>query len=117
MMLMYRPLSKPGIWVPKLWYNFQIMENSRARVMIDGRVQGVFYRAFVRELAHNLGLVGWVRNLRDGRVEAVFEGERKVIEQAIGECYAGPPGARVSKIDVSWEAWTGEEKGFSVRYS
>jgi acylphosphatase len=93
------------------------MEKSRAHVMIDGRVQGVFYRAFVRELAHNLGLAGWVRNLRDGRVEAVFEGEKKAIEQTIGECYAGPLGARVSKIDVSWEAYTGGEKGFSVKYS
>lgn len=93
------------------------MDKSRAHVLIDGRVQGVFYRAFVRELAHNLGLVGWVRNLRDGRVEAVFEGEKKAIEQAIAECYAGPPGARVSKIGVSWEECTGEEKGFSVRYS
>jgi len=92
------------------------MEKARAHLFIDGRVQGVFYRSFTRELAHNLGLNGWVRNLRDGRVEALFEGEKKVIEQAIKACYAGPPGARVSNIEVKWEPCTGDEKGFSVKY-
>ena len=89
---------------------------TRAHVFIDGRVQGVFYRAFTRELAHNLGLNGWVRNLRDGRVEAVFEGDKKMIEQAIEECYAGPPGARVSHIEVDWEQYVGDQKDFDVRY-
>jgi acylphosphatase len=92
------------------------MDKARAHVFIDGRVQGVFYRAFTRDLAHNLSLNGWVRNLRDGRVEALFEGEKSVIEKAIHACYEGPPGARVSNIEVKWEPYTGEEKGFSVRY-
>jgi acylphosphatase len=92
------------------------MEKARARVFIDGRVQGVFYRAFTREVAYTLGLNGWVRNLRDGRVEAVFEGDKKMIEQAIKECYIGSPGARVSYIDVNWEPYEEEQKGFSVRY-
>jgi acylphosphatase len=92
------------------------MALTRAHVFIDGRVQGVFYRAFTRELAHNLGLNGWVRNLRDGRVEAVFEGDKKMIEQAIKECYVGPPGARVSHIEVDWEQYVGDQKDFDVRY-
>jgi len=92
------------------------MEEARAHLLIDGRVQGVCYRAFAREVAHNLALKGWVKNLRDGRVEAVLEGEKKVIQQAIQECHAGPPGARVSKIDIQWELYTGEESGFSIRY-
>ena len=92
------------------------MEKARARVFIDGRVQGVFYRAFTRELAHNLGLHGWVRNLRDGRVEAVFEGDKNIIEQAISQCYVGPSGAMVSNIEVHWEPCKEEEQGFSVRY-
>jgi acylphosphatase len=92
------------------------MDRARAHVFIDGRVQGVFYRAFTRELASKLGLDGWVRNLRDGRVEAVFEGGKKFIEQAIQECRVGPYGARVSNIDVQWETYTGEEAGFSIRY-
>jgi acylphosphatase len=92
------------------------MDKVRAHLFIDGRVQGVFYRAFTRDLAHNLGLNGWVRNLRDGRVEALFEGEKGIIGQAIQACYAGPPGSRVTDIAVQWETYTGEEKGFIVRY-
>jgi len=93
------------------------MDKARAHLFIDGRVQGVFYRAFTREVAQSLSLDGWVKNLRDGRVEAVLEGEQKVIQQAIQKCYAGPPGARVSKIDIQWEQYTGKESGFNVRYS
>jgi acylphosphatase len=92
------------------------MEEARAHLLIDGRVQGVFYRAFTREMAHALKLKGWVRNLRDGRVEAVLEGEKNIIQQAIQKCYAGPPGARVTNIDVQWEHYTGEENGFHIRY-
>jgi acylphosphatase len=92
------------------------MEKARAYLFIEGRVQGVFYRAFIRELAYNLGLKGWVRNLYDGRVETVFEGEKELIDKAIKECYVGPPGARVTDIDVKWETFIGDQKGFSVRY-
>lgn len=92
------------------------MEEGRAHLFIDGRVQGVFYRAFTREVALALGLRGWVRNLRDGRVEAVFEGEEGNIRKAIARCSTGPPGARVSNIDVQWEKYTGEEDGFHIRY-
>jgi acylphosphatase len=92
------------------------MDRTRARVFINGRVQGVFFRAFTREVASGLGLDGWVKNLRDGRVEAVFEGEKQVIEQAIRECHAGPPGSAVSHIDVQWETYRGDEQGFSIRY-
>jgi acylphosphatase len=92
------------------------MEAARAHLFIDGEVQGVFYRSFTMGIAHNLGLNGWVKNLRGGRVEAVFEGEKKLIEQAIKECYSGPSGASVSNIDIQWEAFSGDEKGFSIRY-
>lgn len=92
------------------------MDEARAHLFIEGMVQGVFYRAFTRDLAHGLGLNGWVRNLRDGRVEALFEGKKMIIEHAIKQCYIGPPGARVSNIEVQWETYTGNEKGFSVRY-
>ena len=91
------------------------METARAHVFIDGRVQGVFYRAFTREVAVSLGLSGWVRNLRDGRVEAVFEGQKDLIRQAIHQCHAGPPGARVTHIDTQWENFTGNENGFHIR--
>jgi acylphosphatase len=92
------------------------MVNMRAHLFISGRVQGVFFRAFTRDIAYSHNLNGWVRNLRDGRVEALFEGEKGLIEQAIKECYNGPPGAMVSNIEVQWEPYAGEERGFSVRY-
>ena len=92
------------------------MAASRAHLVILGRVQGVCYRAFTRDLASNLGLKGWVRNLYDGSVEAVFEGEKKIIELALKECYIGPPGARVTDIKVHWEPLAGDQKGFIIRY-
>lgn len=92
------------------------MEKARAHLFISGRVQGVFYRGYTRDLAYNLGLNGWVRNLYDERVEALFEGEKNVIELAIKECHVGPPGSRVTDIDVRWEAFIGDQKGFEIRY-
>ena len=89
--------------------------NARAHLFIEGMVQGVFYRAFTRDIAHTLGLKGWVRNLYDGRVEAVFEGKKESIERAIQECYNGPSGARVTNIEVKWEEFIGDLKGFTVR--
>jgi len=92
------------------------MDEARTHLFIEGRVQGVFYRSFIRDLAHILGLNGWARNLRNGRVEALFEGKRDIIEIAIKECHAGPPGARVSNIEVEWETFVGDQKGFSIKY-
>jgi len=92
------------------------MEEARAHLFIEGRVQGVFYRSFTRSVAARLGLHGWVKNLYDSRVEAVFEGNRKLIDQAILECGKGPPGAYVTNIDVVWEAYIGETKGFDIKY-
>lgn len=92
------------------------MDEARAHVFIDGRVQGVFYRAFTRDLALRLGLKGWVRNLRDGRVEAVFEGKRELIEEAIKQCSIGPPGAWIRNIETEWETFIGDMKGFTVKY-
>ena len=88
----------------------------KAHLFIEGRVQGVFYRAYTRNVAVKLGLNGWVRNLYDGRVEAVFEGEKGLIEQAVLECRRGPSGSRVTDMDVSWEVSSGELKGFEIRY-
>ncbi len=101
-----------------IWYNIPMekAENARAHLIVEGVVQGVFYRAFTQRAAMKLGLYGWVRNLPDGRVEAVFEGNRTLIEQAIGECRRGPAGAYVSDVDLSWEPYTGAERGFQIRY-
>ena len=92
------------------------MKTAKAHLLIEGRVQGVFYRAFTRNLASKLGLNGWVSNLYDGRVEALFEGSRESIEQAIQECRKGPAGSSVSNIDVRWEESSEEYKSFEIRY-
>ncbi|MCW7077722.1 MAG: acylphosphatase [Canidatus Methanoxibalbensis ujae] len=91
------------------------METVRAHVFISGKVQGVFFRYATREEAVARGVRGWVRNLPDGRVEAVFEGERSAVEEMIAFCRRGPPAAKVSHVDVHWEEYRGE-KGFRIIY-
>ncbi|HEX7900909.1 MAG TPA: acylphosphatase [Planctomycetota bacterium] len=87
----------------------------RARLLISGRVQGVGYRASTHWAAKKIGgLTGWVRNLDDGRVEAVVEGPRDKIEELVAWAHQGPPAARVSDVEVAWEPATGEFKGFDV---
>ena len=89
------------------------LEQIRARVLISGRVQGVGYRMSTVDLATDLGLRGWVRNLADGRVEAVFEGNRDVVEEMIRWCQQGPPGAVVKNVAVEYEQPEGIQ-GFQV---
>ncbi len=92
------------------------MEKVRTHVFIEGRVQGVFFRANTREEASLLGLTGWVRNCWDGRVEAVFEGEREKVEKVISWCKKGPPGSLVKNVETNWEQATGEYDTFSIEY-
>jgi acylphosphatase len=91
-------------------------EQVRAHVYVSGLVQGVYFRHFTREQARKLGVQGWVRNLHDERVEAVFEGPRAAIDQIINWCRQGPPAARVEGVAVTWETPTGQERGFDARY-
>jgi len=86
----------------------------RHRVLVAGRVQGVFFRDTCRSEARRAGVSGWVRNRRDGRVEAVFEGDEESVEHLVAWCGHGPPGAGVEQVEVSDEEPTGES-GFSVR--
>lgn len=92
------------------------MDKVRARVIIEGRVQGVFFRHHTQEMAFKLRIMGWVKNRRDGRVEAVFEGDRDQVDQMIQWCHHGPPEARVSKVYLTWEDYTGEFEDFSITY-
>ncbi len=92
------------------------MEKARARVRVEGRVQGVFFRQHTQETAFKLGVKGWVRNCGDGSVEAVFEGEKEKVEQIIQWCHKGPSEARVMSIRVVWEEFVGEFKDFSIVY-
>src|SRR4030042_4480946 len=93
-----------------------VMEKARARVIIEGRVQGVFFRHHTQETAYKLGVKGWVRNRRDGSVEALFEGDKKEIDQIIQWCHRGPSEARVMNVRTTWENYTGEFEDFSISY-
>ena len=88
----------------------------RAHVFVRGRVQGVFFRSEITYEAKKHSVKGWVRNLPDGRVEAVFEGEKRDVEALIEFCKRGPPGARVAGVNVMMENYTGEFGDFEIRY-
>lgn len=88
----------------------------RLHLIIRGRVQGVFFRAFVNKHAKLLNLTGFVRNKHDGTVEAVAEGDAKNLAVLAELCKTGPPGAQVDKIDKKEEKASGEFKDFQVRY-
>lgn len=92
-----------------------MQQQVRAHTYISGHVQGVFFRESTRRLADSLGLTGWVRNLPDGRVEAIFEGQRDRVERALRWCQRGPTGAEVSEVIVEWEPFAGEFDQFQVR--
>ena len=85
----------------------------RRRVVVHGFVQGVFFRDTVRRAAVGAGVAGWVRNNRDGTVEAALEGEPATVERVVDVCRTGPRGARVDQVDVFEEAPEGLT-GFSV---
>lgn len=92
------------------------MELRRSHVFITGKVQGVGYRFSTQDVAQVFGLAGWVRNLPDGRVEAVFEGDRAAVEKMLAWCRKGPPNAVVEKVAVRDEALEGLS-GFEIRRS
>lgn len=87
----------------------------RVHVWISGRVQGVFFRASTRKSARRLGLSGWVRNLSDGRVEALAEGPEAEVNRWLEWCRSGPPVARVDEVETVWEEVQGDLKGFDLR--
>jgi len=89
-------------------------DRTRAHVFVSGTVQGVYYRANTRDQARERGVDGWVRNLADGRVEAVFEGPRARVEGMVEWCHEGSDRADVDDVDVEYGQPTGET-GFEVR--
>lgn len=93
------------------------MADVSAHVYVSGRVQGVFYRANTQQKARSLGLTGWVRNLPDGRVEAVFEGDEGKIKAMISWCRGGPTGARVDDLKVEYNSDLRGFDSFEIRYS
>ena len=92
------------------------MEQKAAKVYISGRVQGVWFRAYTRDMAAPMGLNGYVKNLPDGRVEAVFCGPEEMVKQAIEWCHQGSPNSQVSKVEVAWLNRIPEYGPFSISY-
>lgn len=85
-------------------------------VFVSGKVQGVFFRSKTTIEAHRTGVSGWVKNLRDGRVEAVFEGDKEAVDGMINFCKTGPLGALVENTEIQQEAYTGKYKDFTIIY-
>ena len=92
------------------------MAKSRAKLIIKGIVQGVNFRYYTQREARKYGVTGWVRNLDDGSVAAVFEGEEEDVEAMIQWCRHGPPGARVTDLIAQPEEYLGEFQSFSITF-
>jgi acylphosphatase len=88
----------------------------RIHVYISGRVQGVFFRAETQRAAKGFNLTGWVRNIADGRVEALFEGEDANVDKMLAWCHIGPPAARVDEVLIEEEPCSGEFQDFNIKY-
>ena len=87
----------------------------KIHILISGKVQGVWYRASTQKKALSLGLYGWVRNLKDGRVEMVAQGEEAQLQALLDWCKQGPEFAKVKDIDVQWSQTLETLQGFDVR--
>ncbi len=92
------------------------MTKLRAHLYIKGRVQGVYFRQNIKQQAQIRDVKGWVRNLSDGRVEAVFEGYEDAVKAIVNFCSKGPAGAVVKDVIVVWEPFANEFLGFSILY-
>ena len=92
------------------------MAERRLHVYIEGRVQGVWFRDSTRTEARRLNLSGWVRNLPDGRVEAVFEGPEEKLNRILRWCRKGSPHSRVERVEPAWSRATGEFNGFAITH-
>ncbi len=90
-------------------------ERARVHLKIVGKVQGVFFRAFVEKAANDLQLAGYVKNQEDGSVEVVAEGEKPALEQLIKECKTGPAWASIEDVNIIWEEYKCEFGNFEVK--
>jgi acylphosphatase len=89
-------------------------EKTRAHVFIKGKVQGVYFRQNAKQVATEHRVTGWVSNLPDGRVEAVFEGDKTDVNDVIEWCHVGPTNSRVDDVDVRFEKYSGEFASFTI---
>ncbi len=95
----------------------EMADVARLSVIVYGRVQGVYFRYFVRNVARGLSLKGYVRNLASGNaVEVQAEGEKKQLDKLLEQLKVGPPRARVERVEAKWASYLGQFDDFSVRY-
>jgi acylphosphatase len=93
------------------------MDNIRVHIIISGRVQGVFFRYTMQQIASSSRVTGWAMNCPDGKVEAVLEGDKENVEKVVEWSRHGPSGAFVEDVTVKHEEYTNEFDNFSIRYS
>lgn len=91
-------------------------EKQRVHILVSGRVQGVFFRDYTCRKAQSLGLTGWVRNLTDGRVEIIAEGEKEKLLELIETVKIGPPLAKVKDCVIRWQEFRNEFNDFQIVY-
>ncbi|KPJ71316.1 acylphosphatase [Parcubacteria bacterium DG_74_3] len=91
-------------------------EKVRVHILVSGLVQGVFFRAHTRKKAQELGIKGWVKNLGDGRVEAIFEGDEEMVREMLNWAKKGPSRAQVDGFEEEFEDYKGEFEDFEIRY-
>ena len=94
----------------------EVMDNKRIHLIIEGRVQGVWFRESTRRQAVSLGVSGWVKNRPEGTVEALLEGSEDAVLRLVAWCGKGPSAAKVTRIHETEEAWRGEFDVFDVHY-
>jgi len=92
------------------------MTKQRVRLLVKGKVQGVFFRQALKVMAKKNHISGWVKNLKDGRVETLLEGEDMAVSSIVEWCHAGPANARVEDIEIRNEKFKGEFSKFEVLY-
>lgn len=92
------------------------MAKKRAHLVIHGNVQGVFFRAYMRDRAEKDKVTGWIKNCFDGTVEAVLEGDEAAVTEIVEWSHTGPSEAEVKKVEVTWEKPKGDLKEFSIQY-
>jgi len=93
-----------------------VPKKARVNIFVSGLVQGVFFRSQTKRKAEELGVFGWVRNLADGRVEILAEGEKEKLEELINWAKKGPDSARVDDLKIDWQEYQGEFKDFEIKY-
>jgi acylphosphatase len=97
--------------------NSSMENNIRVRLILEGRVQGVWFRESTRREASRLGVVGWVKNRSDGKVEVVAEGSKEAVRNLVNWCHHGPATAKVNRVRETEEVWRGEFASFDIVYS